>query len=577
MDPVLQKALEDADAGRIEASIAAVRILSNRAPRRADALEVLAILLARAGRMQQAMHHFAKAAALQPRSVTLRVNFGNALLQSGRLTEAMAEFRAAVELDPNDQPAWQGLFFAQAALQDRAAWLATAEEILRRWPDWRHIALLYVHGLREAQRIDDALAFLEGWIGRHPHDAPMLSGRAHLGNFRAQSREADFAAHRAYGDALGRVQRPPAVGRADGPMRLGIISGDLRTHSVGYFAEALFEHRPAADELVVFSTQVARSGDALQARFRAWATAWHEVETLADPELDQFIRDQRIDVLLDLSGHTGGNRLGALRHKPAPVIVHALGYPNTTGHPAFDARVVDSQTDPAGAEDFSSERLLRLDPCFLCYRPPAEAPEPSLPSEDAAWTFGSFNNTAKLSPETIALWSRLLRELPAARLLLKSEALAEEDHARRLRAAFATEGIGPERLELRGFVGGLAEHLALYARVHVALDPFPYHGTTTTCEALWMGVPVVVREGDRHASRVGVSLLRAVGHPEWIAAADDDYVRCARELVADPVRLRTLRQTLRAEVAASPLTDAPAYAARFYAALRTLWRERAAE
>lgn len=571
MDPALQKALADADAGRVEAAIAAVRVLSQRAPRRADALEVLAILLARAGRLQQAMHHFQRAAALEPRSATLRANFGNALLQGGKPAEAAAEFQAALAIAPQDQPAWQGLFFAQAALRDRAAWLATAERILERWPDWRQIALLYVHGLREAQRIDDALVYLDAWNTRHPRDAAMLSGRAHLGNFRVQSRQADFAGHQAYGAALGGSPRPPSVATAGPrPLRVGILSGDLRTHSVGFFLEPLLEHRPADVECLAFSTQRAAASDRMEPRFRALLPAWHDVETLSDPDLDQLLRAQRLDVLLELSGHTGGNRLGALRHKPAPVIVHALGYPNTTGHPAFDARVVDSHTDPPGAESFSSERLLRLDPCFLCYRPLPNAPEPTLPAGEAPIVFGSFNNTAKLSPETIALWSRLLRELPAARLFLKSEALSDPAHASALAAQFAAHGLEPDRLEMRGFTAGLAEHLALYGRVHVALDPFPYQGTTTTCEALWMGLPVVVLEGDRHAARVGVSLLHAVGHPEWIARSEDDYVRLARELASDLVRLRDLRVGLRGEVAASPLVDGPAYAARFFAALRSL-------
>lgn len=575
-DPVLQKALQDADEGRLEAAIASLRILSNRAPRRADVLQVLALLLIRAGKMQQAVHHLQRTIALVPNEPVLRVNLANTLLEGGKPREAEVQFKEALKLDVRDQPAWHGLLLAQAAQGQRPAWLATAEAGLRRWPDWTVFAQLYVHGLLEASRIEDADAYLRSWLERHPQDPVMLSARAHLLNYRVVPAVEVFLAHRAYGAALPGQPRPPQpAAQPERKLRLGILSGDLRSHSVGFFAEPFLARCPADFELVVFSSLRAKEGDPMAERFRRLTDEWHEVghEDGSDAALDQLIRASRIDVLLDLSGHTWYNRLRALVHKPAPVLVHALGYPNTTGHPAFDARIVDSITDPAGAEGSSSERLLRLDGCFLCYQPFPGAPAPALPAEQAPVTFGSFNNAAKLSPETIGLWAQVLEAVPGSRLLLKAQSLSEAASVAALRERFAAAGVASERVEMLGFTGRIEDHLKLYQRVHVALDPLPYNGTTTTCEALWMGVPVVALAGDRHASRVGASLLQAAGCAEFLADDAAGYVRLAAELGQDLERLRTLRGELRPRLAASPLLDGAGYAERFYGALRGAWRE----
>jgi predicted O-linked N-acetylglucosamine transferase (SPINDLY family) len=254
------------------------------------------------------------------------------------------------------------------------------------------------------------------------------------------------------------------------------------------------------------------------------------------------------------------------------VIVTAIGYPNTTGLPAVGWRVVDSVTDPPGSEPACSERLLRLDPCFLCYRPPDDAPAPSMPAEDAPITFGSFNNSSKVSQRTARLWSAVLAACPGSRLVLKSMTLADPDVRASVERRLVDAGIAAERIDLIGATASRAAHLALYSRVHVALDTVPYNGTTTTCEALWMGVPVIALSGDRHAARVSESLLRAAGHPEWIAGTESAYVDLAVGLARDRAQLAHARQSLRDELRASPLLDAEAYGARFRAALRHAWQ-----
>ncbi|MBS0661117.1 MAG: tetratricopeptide repeat protein [Verrucomicrobia bacterium] len=574
MDPVLTQALQDAREGRLEAAISAVRFLCQRSPERPDAAQALGMLLLQAGRKQQALHHFQRAARLQPHHSIARVNLANALLENGQAAASVKEYRAALALDPDDRAAWEGLVMAQVSVGDEEGWRATARAGLERWPDAQDLAQIFAQSLHETNCIEEALDLLGPWVARRRHDALLHSTHAHLLNLRRRPREEVFAAHRAYGEALRARPRPPRrEADPERPLRVGILSGDLCTHSVGFFAEAALARCPDDFTPVVFSTRRAPENDEMARAYRRRLPRWHEVGALSDAELDQLIRGEEIDVLLELSGHTWHQRLHALREQPAPVQVHAWGYCNTTGLPTMDWRVVDAVTDPPGAEAFSTERLLRLEPCFLCYTPPPDAPAPALPPAEAPITFGSFNNAVKLSPETVALWALILAAVPEARLLLKAEALRGAPARDRLLATFAAAGVAPERLELAGHTRTIAEHLGQYRRLHVALDPLPYNGTTTTCEALWMGVPVIALEGDRHAARVGASLLRTTGLESFLAADEDAYVRLAVELAQDRSRLAELRQTLRSTLAASPLLDAPGYAQRFWSALRGTWRD----
>jgi predicted O-linked N-acetylglucosamine transferase (SPINDLY family) len=310
----------------------------------------------------------------------------------------------------------------------------------------------------------------------------------------------------------------------------------------------------------------------IERRYRELTDEWVEAAAMDDATLDAAIRMRRIDVLLELSGHTNGGRLRALDRKPAPVIVTAIGYTNTTGHPAVDVRIVDSITDPPGSEAFATERLVRIDPCFLCFTPPEDAGTPTLPPVDAPITFGSFNLAAKIAPEAIAMWSAAMAAVPGSRLLLKCRTLVDPGTRQRLVDRLVAGGIAADRVETLAYSRSVADHLALYSRMHVALDTFPYHGATTTCEALWMGVPVVTLVGDRHAARVGASLLAAAGWPELVASTTEEFARRAAGLATDRSRLAEFRATARDRLRASPLLDSAAYAARFHAALRECWR-----
>jgi predicted O-linked N-acetylglucosamine transferase (SPINDLY family) len=291
----------------------------------------------------------------------------------------------------------------------------------------------------------------------------------------------------------------------------------------------------------------------------------------------EAIRRARPDILIDLGGLTGPARVVAMAHRIAPVQATYLGYPNTSAVPNIDWRLVDALTDPvepsadgSRADDLATERLLRIKGCFVCYRPPDDAPPVAVRGADGPVAFGSFNTSHKISPQCVQLWARVLRRVPGSMLVLKRREFADPWIAGQFIQAFGREGVEAPRLRFLGKTPAVAEHLAAYAEVDIALDTYPYHGTTTTCEALWMGVPVVSLIGNTHASRVGHSLLNAAGLGRLAATTPEQFEEIAAALAADRAALGTMRASLRPQVSASSLCDGPNFAARFADALHAM-------
>jgi predicted O-linked N-acetylglucosamine transferase (SPINDLY family) len=462
--------------------------------------------------------------------------------------------------------------FRQAeALLDRALGLAPDEPALR-----EHLALIYARTGRIAQALNLARS--------GPGDGAQQSRLAGLLtlvlNYADSSTpEEIFEVHRIW------ARGHEAPGPSPGPvyanvldpgrkLRIGYLSPDFRRHSVAYFFEPLLRaHDRQRVELFCYSN--VQKVDQVTERLRQLADHWRQIDQMPDAQACATIADDRIDLLVDLAGHTNHHRLPLFARRPAPLQLTWLGYPNTTGLQSIDYRLCDAVADPPGVQDhLYSERLWRLPHGFLCYAGAEIAPRP--PAADPAprpLTFGSFNSLAKVSDRTLALWSRVLAALPGARLLLKSAPLTDADIRDHLLARLAAHGIDSDAVELRGRVKDPHGHLRLYDRVDIALDTTPYNGTTTTCEALWMGVPVIVLRGDRHAARVGASLLTQAGLPELIAADDDDFVARAVALANDRERLRAYHAGLRARLAASTLCDSSGFARQVEAAYRQMWRE----
>jgi len=384
--------------------------------------------------------------------------------------------------------------------------------------------------------------------------------------------------HREYGNkfmaGLWTGERHPNLPESGRRLRVGYVSPDFRNHSVAWFLEPVLRAHDRNGFEVYGYHNYARS-DAITERLRGLCDGWVDAVGLSDDQLAERIRTDGIDLLIDLAGHTAGNRLGVFARKPAPVQMTWLGYLTTTGVPTIDYRLTDAHVDPDGYEAWQVEHPLRLPDGYVCYGPPADAPQvgPLPANSQGSLTFGSFNNLAKLSHATLALWSHVLQAVPDSRLMLKSRALADPWVRERLTARFAEQGIAAERLILNGWETGRDAHLELYNRIDIGLDTTPYNGVTTTCEALWMGVPVLSRVGATQASRQGKSLLGAVGLEAWACADDAAFITKARAAAADLDGLARLRAGLRACMAASPLTDARGFTRHLERAYRQGWEQ----
>jgi protein O-GlcNAc transferase len=520
---------------------------------------------------------YRQAIAINPDFAEAHANLGNALLDLGLVDDALAAYAQALRLKPDSPELHYNL---GNALKDKGkiSDAATAySEALRLKPDYAsaHANLGIV--LMGQGRLDEAVSAYRAAVTLKPDDAATFSNLLFSLNYDGARTSAElFAAHREWDERYGRsVLRPQAYANDRAPARrlkVGYVSPDFRAHSVAYFLEPLFANRNR-EAIELFCYADVQRPDEITARLRGLADRWLSTVDLPDDALAARIGADGIDILVDLAGHTAHNRLGLFARKPAPVQATWLGYANTTGLSAMDYRIVDAVTDPPESQSFASETLLRLPGGFLCYGGPSGGLDVSAPPclANGFVTFGSFNNPAKVSQATFDVWARLLTQMPDARLLLKGRGLTDETACASFKAQFGERGIAPARIDLVGWLPSSSAHLSLYDHIDIALDAFPYNGTTTTCEALWMGVPVVTLAGDRHAARVGASLLTQAGLMEWIAVSADAYVDIALTLAGDRPNLADLRQSLRARIAASSLCNGKDFALRMEAALRTMW------
>ncbi len=563
--------------GKLEAAATAYRRVVALGPNLANGHGNLGVVLQLLGRPSESEAAYRKALALEPETAARLVGLGLALQDQGKVDEAESSYRRAIALAPDDAEARNNLgnvLMVQGRLTEA---LAAYDEALALRPDFVEAMVNRAGALHDQGRTGEAVGAYDRAVALRPDLAGAGSNRLMSLAYGSEiSAETLAREHRAWGERHARPAGAPHANNRDPERRLrvGFVSGDFRAHSVAYFLEPLLEARDRSAVEVFCYAQTPRP-DRVTERLMKLSDPWLFTVGMSEEALANRIRADRIDVLVDLAGHTSGNRLGVFALKPAPVQATWLGYPNTTGVSAIDYRLVDAVTDPEGPADaLAAETLLRLDGGFLCYAPSKDAPEvaPAPVLVSGAVTFGSFNNPAKLSDATVETWVELLRRVPEARLKLKGNAFADSGARDLCLARFTRLGVDPERIAMQGWTGSLDAHLRAYAEVDIALDPFPYNGTTTTCEAMWMGVPVVCLMGERHSARVAASLLTGVGLQALIAPDRDAYVAIAAGLTADTERLADLREGLRPRMAASPLCDAPAFARSFEAALRRMWR-----
>ena len=368
---------------------------------------------------------------------------------------------------------------------------------------------------------------------------------------------------------------------ADKPLlTVGYVSPDFKSHPVAYFIQPILGHHHR-NRFRIICYHTTKGADGITRRIMKLSDMWREAAGLtADKLADQIVSDD-VDILVDLAGHTSGNRLDVFARRPAPVALTYLGYPNTTGLNAIDYRLTDAWCDPVGpADEWHSEKLIRLGTGFLAFEPPGDNIEISeTPGIKSGYvTFGSFNKFSKLSRSTIETWVRILRTVPSARLLLKTGGLEELGEKMRAVRCFLDAGLDdPERITIMDMVPSRTEHLKLYSTVDIALDTFPYNGTTTTFQALWMGVPVISLIGASHVARVGGSVLHRLGLERLIAKSVEEYVKIAQTLAADIKAVNKLRHSLRPMMKASPLMQYDDFVSSLEDVYRTIWQGRCNE
>ena len=542
-------------------------------PDDAQTLNNLGTVLKAAGRLSDAREAYERALALRPDYAEAHSNYGNVLLDLGHIREAAESHRRALAINPDYAVAHNNLGSALKRLGQYEAAAAAFETALKLIPAYADALSNMGEVLRETGEAAAAVDYYRRALDADAARPGIHSNLLYALNFVAEvDRGAVYAEHRRWAECHA---RPAAATHKNDPnperrLRIGYVSPDFRRHSAAYFIEpVLAAHDPAAFEVVCYASSDLH--DEVSERLRALTHEWRDIHALGDGEVARCISEDGIDILVDLSGHTMNGRLTLFALKPAPVQVTYLGYPNTTGLEAMDYRLTDAQADIEGdAEAFHSEALVRLPGGFLCYRPPDDAPAVAPPGVGPI-TFVSCNNLAKVTSPVIATWATLLTRLPEARLLLKAKALGDAGIRRRMAECFARHGISPDRIDMMGWVES-GSHMGVYGGAHIGLDTFPYNGTTTTCEALWMGIPVVTLAGDRHSGRVGASLLTKVGLGELVAPSPATYVETALGLAQDRPALDQLRGRLRSMIEDAGLTDAPAFTAALEAAYRKMWR-----
>jgi predicted O-linked N-acetylglucosamine transferase (SPINDLY family) len=614
LQALLKNALDHHRAGRLADAETLYRQARAAAPRNFDVLHLSGLLAYQQGRIAEAIDWLGRAHRLSPTAVVCEMRYALALLAARRTAEAEKHLRHVVQAKPDFHEGWDNLAYclktqdrladaivchrqAIAAKPDYAVgWynlgltlsmygepvesLACHERALAADPHYAMARYGRAQALQLLHRVPEAIADYRRFLALQPnhHEARSCLLFA-LHNLEEIPREELFAEHLAYGHKVGGPAANSFVASdPDKRLRVAILSPDLRMHSCAFFIEPLLRHLDRSQFEVYLYHDHFRE-DTVSQRLRGMAAVWRNFIGQPAAMVEKTIRDDAPDILVDLTGHIGLNRLPLFARRLAPVQVTYLGYPDTTGVPAMDFRFTDAVADPEGEVDrFATEKLVRFAPTAWAYAPPADAPGVvPAPAATRGWvTFGCFNNLAKITDRMLGTWARILDAVPQARLRLKGRGLGDAAVRESYCARLARCGLDPARVELLDRTADTRQHLALYNDIDVALDTFPYNGTTTTCEALWMGVPVVSLAGDRHMSRVGASLLTAVGHPEWIAADADDYVRRAIELASDPARLAGMAAGLRDELLRSPLLDHAGQAARFGAALRACWVERCA-
>ena len=583
LDPRMHRAhhnlgLARQELGQPEAAVTCFRQALALEPESVESRYCLGTGLQALGQYEAAADAYHRAQDLRPDDPELLFHLGRALQQTGHAEQACACLSRAVKLRPDFHEAHNDLgivLMEKGDLDGAIHALKTSTALSPGFAaGYNNLAMAW----RRMGRLDQAVDAFRDALRVRPDFWEAHSNLVYALNFLPEYEpERVFAEHaewaRRHAEPLTAAARPHANARTTGRvLRVGYVSPNFRDHAVAYFFESTLVHHDPRRVLVHCYADVARA-DSFTERLRHSTPVWRDIARRSDDSVADLVRQDSIDILVDLTGHTDNHRLLLFARKPAPVQVTWNGYANTTGMSAMDYRITDAYADPPGmTEHLHSEKLVRLPDIYMTFNPPRESPPVGSPPvvSNGYVTFGSFNALAKVTPQVIATWSRILHAVADAKLIVLT---APSGSAReRLVQAFSEHGVASGRLE---FLGRLAfnEFLAAHGRADIALDPFPFNGTTTTCHTLWMGVPVITLAGKSHVSRVGVSMLSNVGLPQCVAMNENEYVEKAVAIAMNRSRLQELRSGMREQMLSSSLTDAARHTRFLEDAYVKMWED----
>jgi len=565
-----------ASTGQFEEAAEAFQQALTLAPSFTPALNNLGPALIRLGRVDEALTWLIRSVEASPANPRPHLNLADGFFQVGRIADAAGCYEISLELDPQQTDAWINLGLCQSALGQlsaaagsyvRAQQISPNDarvynnlgELNRRRGQVSEAQFCYLRALQLAPGLHETHS---NWLLTMVYDqqvnAPQLLKEAK-----------NWARQHASG--LPRLPAPTANNLSKKRLRIGYLSPDFRQHPVGYLIEPILRvHDRANVEVFCYANQ--EQGDRMTDVLRDLADHWRFVQTESDEALANLIRDDQIDILVELSGHTADHRLRMMARKPAPIQASWLGFWSTTGVPEIDYVIADDTVIPKSEQSFYTETVFRLPNSYACFGEPREAPAASpLPATSTgAITFGCLNNIAKMTPAVVRRWSSVMQAVSGSKLFLKSPAFADAEVCNRIRGAFGENFINPTRLRLESG-GSRSEMLEAYGDIDIALDPFPFNGGITTLEALWMGVPVLTLRGDRFASHASESFLRTLGLDEWVAESNEDHTAKAVAQAGNLNQLSKTRAALRDRMIASPLCNHQLFAQHLEAAYREMW------
>jgi len=572
-------ALEYFHAGRFTEAETAIESFLSQNPTHADAWNLSGLIQRGLIQYEKAVEHIETAVRLDTNKCFYLNNLGAIYKDMRQLDKSFQALEKALSIQPDYLEA---VYNMGCTLQAKGELIRAGqyyEKALSLKPDYANAQGNLTGIYKDQGEMEEALGACLKTLSLRPSDSYAYSNYIFCLNYLENIPAKDiFEKHldwnRTFGtESVQPVSSHPNDPKPDRRLRIGYVSPDLNWHSVAFFLLPILQQTDHSGfEIFCYSNsdKTDLATDLMKQASHHWRIIFRQTD---EDAAAQILADQ-IDILIDLAGHSGRNRMTLFAKKPAPVQITYLGYPNTTGCPAVDYRITDEWTDPSGrADSLYTEKLVRLPDGFLCYSPPTDLPDvqnsPCI--HNGFITFGSFSNRAKITKNTIEIWATILKRVSNSRLLLKSSIMGDQDARKRLLDQFVQNGISPDRIDILGYMP-LQDHFSAYQQMDVALDTFPYNGTTTTCEALWMGVPVITLNGDRHAGRVSGSILSRIGLSDWIADSTGNYIETAVQMTRHPDHLQKLRMTMRSRMLQSPLMNRRGFVQNLETAYRWMWK-----